>query len=197
MCGNSICQDRRFLANYMPELEAFFHYRNLDVSTLKELARRWKPGDPGRLQEGAGAHRAGRHPRVDRRAAALPRALAGLLTAPCRRSQALAGKPRVALRIAGFAVDAATSRPRGDSFIPSDLIESSRERRAVRPVRTRLAAGMVGGDAVALTVPVSVRPSPSVLVRTFSPATCSVSARACWRRCCARRRSPWRARRRV
>jgi oligoribonuclease len=43
MCGNSICQDRRFLANYMPELESFFHYRNLDVSTLKELARRWKP----------------------------------------------------------------------------------------------------------------------------------------------------------
>jgi oligoribonuclease len=43
MCGNSICQDRRFLANYMPNLEAFFHYRNLDVSTLKELAKRWKP----------------------------------------------------------------------------------------------------------------------------------------------------------
>ena len=43
MCGNSVCQDRRFLANYMPKLEAFFHYRNLDVSTLKELARRWKP----------------------------------------------------------------------------------------------------------------------------------------------------------
>jgi oligoribonuclease len=43
MCGNSICQDRRFLANYMPLLESFFHYRNLDVSTLKELARRWKP----------------------------------------------------------------------------------------------------------------------------------------------------------
>lgn len=43
MCGNSICQDRRFLARYMPELEAFFHYRNLDVSTLKELAVRWKP----------------------------------------------------------------------------------------------------------------------------------------------------------
>jgi oligoribonuclease len=43
MCGNSICQDRRFLARTMPELEAFFHYRNLDVSTLKELARRWKP----------------------------------------------------------------------------------------------------------------------------------------------------------
>lgn len=44
MCGNSICQDRRFLAKDMPLLEAFFHYRNLDVSTLKELARRWKPG---------------------------------------------------------------------------------------------------------------------------------------------------------
>jgi oligoribonuclease len=43
MCGNSICQDRRFLAKDMPQLEAFFHYRNLDVSTLKELARRWKP----------------------------------------------------------------------------------------------------------------------------------------------------------
>ncbi|HEY4212311.1 MAG TPA: oligoribonuclease [Steroidobacteraceae bacterium] len=44
MCGNSICQDRRFLARYMPQLEKFFHYRNLDVSTLKELARRWAPG---------------------------------------------------------------------------------------------------------------------------------------------------------
>jgi oligoribonuclease len=43
MCGNSICQDRRFLARYMPVLEAFFHYRNLDVSTVKELARRWAP----------------------------------------------------------------------------------------------------------------------------------------------------------
>ena len=43
MCGNSICQDRRFMARHMPTLEAFFHYRNLDVSTLKELCRRWKP----------------------------------------------------------------------------------------------------------------------------------------------------------
>jgi oligoribonuclease len=43
MCGNSICQDRRFLARWMPRLEAHFHYRNLDVSTLKELARRWAP----------------------------------------------------------------------------------------------------------------------------------------------------------
>jgi oligoribonuclease len=43
MCGNSICQDRRFLAKTMPKLEGYFHYRNLDVSTLKELAKRWKP----------------------------------------------------------------------------------------------------------------------------------------------------------
>jgi len=43
ICGNSIGQDRRFLVKYMPQLEAYFHYRNLDVSTLKELARRWKP----------------------------------------------------------------------------------------------------------------------------------------------------------
>ena len=43
MCGNSICQDRRFMAKWMPKLESFFHYRNLDVSTLKELAKRWRP----------------------------------------------------------------------------------------------------------------------------------------------------------
>ena len=43
MCGNSICQDRRFMARWMPRLEAYFHYRNLDVSTLKELVKRWKP----------------------------------------------------------------------------------------------------------------------------------------------------------
>ena len=43
MCGNSICQDRRFMARAMPKLEAYFHYRNLDVSTLKELCKRWKP----------------------------------------------------------------------------------------------------------------------------------------------------------
>jgi oligoribonuclease len=43
MCGNSVCQDRRFLVRTMPQLEAWFHYRNLDVSTLKELARRWAP----------------------------------------------------------------------------------------------------------------------------------------------------------
>jgi oligoribonuclease len=43
MCGNSICQDRRFMARWLPRLEAYFHYRNVDVSTLKELARRWQP----------------------------------------------------------------------------------------------------------------------------------------------------------
>ena len=46
MCGNSVCQDRRFLARYMPELADYFHYRNLDVSTLKELQRRWAPAIP-------------------------------------------------------------------------------------------------------------------------------------------------------
>ena len=51
MCGNSICQDRRFLAREMPALEKFFHYRNLDVSTLKELARRWAPEIMAGLQK--------------------------------------------------------------------------------------------------------------------------------------------------
>jgi oligoribonuclease len=55
MCGNSVHQDRRFLARYMPELEAYFLYRNLDVSTLKELARRWKPAIL------AGIEKQGRH----------------------------------------------------------------------------------------------------------------------------------------
>jgi len=54
MCGNSICQDRRFLARQMPELEAFFHYRNLDVSTLKELARRWAPEIADALEKESG-----------------------------------------------------------------------------------------------------------------------------------------------
>jgi len=47
MCGNSICQDRRFMARHLPTLEAYFHYRNLDVSTLKILAQRWRPDLPG------------------------------------------------------------------------------------------------------------------------------------------------------
>jgi oligoribonuclease len=51
MCGNSICQDRRFLARWMPKLEDYFHYRNLDVSTLKELAKRWKPEIAGGLKK--------------------------------------------------------------------------------------------------------------------------------------------------
>ena len=57
MCGNSICQDRRFLARVMPELEAYFHYRNLDVSTVKELCRRWRPDLAGQVQK-TGAHTA-------------------------------------------------------------------------------------------------------------------------------------------
>ncbi len=59
MCGNSICQDRRFMARLMPELEGFFHYRNLDVSTLKELAIRWKP------QVAAGFVKKGAHLALD------------------------------------------------------------------------------------------------------------------------------------
>ena len=57
MCGNSICQDRRFLARWMPQLEDYFHYRNLDVSTLKELARRWRP-DIAKGVSKRGAHTA-------------------------------------------------------------------------------------------------------------------------------------------
>ena len=56
MCGNSICQDRRFMAQHLPNLEAFFHYRNLDVSTLKILMERWRPDLPGSAK--AGAHEA-------------------------------------------------------------------------------------------------------------------------------------------
>jgi oligoribonuclease len=59
MCGNSICQDRRFLARHMPELERFFHYRNLDVSTLKELAQRWAP------EIAQGFHKASTHLAMD------------------------------------------------------------------------------------------------------------------------------------
>ena len=59
MCGNSICQDRRFLARAMPQLEAFFHYRNLDVSTLKELAKRWSPS----IMDGF--KKAGKHLAID------------------------------------------------------------------------------------------------------------------------------------
>lgn len=55
MCGNSVHQDRRFMVNEMPELEAFFHYRNLDVSTLKELAVRWHPELPKKFKK-AGTH---------------------------------------------------------------------------------------------------------------------------------------------
>ena len=53
MCGNSICQDRRFMARHMPALEKYFHYRNLDVSTLKILAQRWRPDLPDLHKQGA------------------------------------------------------------------------------------------------------------------------------------------------
>jgi oligoribonuclease len=58
LCGNSIGTDRRFLQEYMPDLEVFFHYRNVDVSTLKELARRWKPDVLSSMPEKESAHRA-------------------------------------------------------------------------------------------------------------------------------------------
>jgi len=57
LCGNSICQDRRFMARYLPKLEAYFHYRNLDVSTLKELCRRWSPDIAKGVKKG-GRHEA-------------------------------------------------------------------------------------------------------------------------------------------
>lgn len=59
MCGNSICQDRRFMARYMPGLEAWFHYRNLDVSTLKELCKRWRP------EVARGVEKKGKHLALD------------------------------------------------------------------------------------------------------------------------------------
>jgi oligoribonuclease len=58
LCGNSIGTDRRFLQEYMPDLEVFFHYRNVDVSTIKELARRWNPDVLASMPEKESAHRA-------------------------------------------------------------------------------------------------------------------------------------------
>lgn len=72
LCGNSIWQDRRFLARYMPTLEAYFHYRNIDVSSVKELARRWRR-TCWRGEEVRSASRPRRHSRVDRGAPPLPR----------------------------------------------------------------------------------------------------------------------------
>jgi hypothetical protein len=73
MCGNSICQDRRFMARHLPDMEAYFHYRNLDVSTLKELAGRWRP------ESRTASRRPTAIPRwptsgIDRRTEVLPRA---------------------------------------------------------------------------------------------------------------------------
>ena len=75
LCGNSIGTDRRFLDRYMHELDDYLHYRSIDVSSLKELCRRWYPGDlPQAARQGGAPPRPRRHPRVDRRAALLPRA---------------------------------------------------------------------------------------------------------------------------
>jgi oligoribonuclease len=71
MCGNTIGQDRRFLVKFMPKLEAYFHYRNLDVSTLKELAKRWKPAAYNAFKKQQ-AHGAGRRARIHRGTRALP-----------------------------------------------------------------------------------------------------------------------------
>ncbi len=79
MCGNSICQDRRFLARHMPALERFFHYRNLDVSTLKELAQRWAPQVAEGFRKDSTHLALGRRARLDPRAAILPRAISPLL----------------------------------------------------------------------------------------------------------------------
>ena len=72
LCGNTIWQDRRFLARYMPTLESFLHYRMIDVSTVKELARRWAPDVFERILEAEPAPGARRHPRIDRRTGVLP-----------------------------------------------------------------------------------------------------------------------------
>ena len=74
ICGNSICQDRRFLYTHMKSLESYFHYRNLDVSTLKELAARWAPDVRDSFKKGSTHLALGRHSRVHRRVAALPQA---------------------------------------------------------------------------------------------------------------------------
>ena len=74
LCGNSIGTDRRFLAAYLPEIEDYLHYRSVDVSTIKELARRWYPRCARRGRRRRQPPRPRRHPRVDRRAALLPRA---------------------------------------------------------------------------------------------------------------------------
>ena len=74
MCGNSICQDRRFMARHLPDLEAYFHYRNLDVSTVKILASRWRPDLDG-LSKKKPPPGAGRYPGIRRGARLLPSAL--------------------------------------------------------------------------------------------------------------------------
>ena len=91
LAGNSIATDRGFIARDMPALDDFLHYRMIDVSSIKELCRRWYPADLFRpAGEGAGAPRAGRHPRVDPRAAVLP----AHRVRRCRRGRRPAISPR-------------------------------------------------------------------------------------------------------
>ena len=106
MCGNGICQDRRFLARHMPALERFFHYRNLDVSTLKELAQRWAPQIAQEFQKSSTHLRAGRRARIDSRAAILSRAVSahGLT-----RRRSSAGRPRETSRSRPPCPDSRTS----------------------------------------------------------------------------------------
>ena len=96
LCGNSIGTDRRFLAAYLPEIEEYLHYRSVDVSTVKELARRWYPKIVLAQPRKAGSHRAlGRHPGEHRGAALLPRAgvRAGRLTRRACRCDRRAAAP--------------------------------------------------------------------------------------------------------
>ena len=87
MCGNTICQDRRFMARRMPELERYFHYRNLDVSSLKILMQRWRPELRGGLKKVRRAPGAGRCVRGYRRTALLPPALYSTVTGLSRMTR--------------------------------------------------------------------------------------------------------------
>ncbi len=140
MCGNSICQDRRFLAATMPALEAFFHYRNLDVSTLKELARRWRPELLAGFRK-AQAHTALADIQESIDELAYYREHFLQRAAPVRRCS----KPAADVESRACRKRArSTRRDRcGDSFIPSDRLGRSlrsRRSRAHRALHARSAA---------------------------------------------------------
>ena len=140
MCGNSICQDRRFLARWMPALEAHFHYRNIDVSTLKELALALVSAAVVAVQQARRAPRARRHPRVDCRTAILPRTHAA---APGVTQFAARRRPRRGARNACYI------RNRDHRMRPGRLMARApaRLRRADGAVREQLPApGAPGGE---------------------------------------------------